>query len=61
VCEWFQPLLYLIQCGLCHVMSCECRQYLSVEDVTAILQHFKGEDIVSVPIGQEKMLDGIGV
>jgi hypothetical protein len=42
-------------------MSCECRQYLSVEDVTAILQHFKGEDIVSVPIGQEKMLDGIGV
>jgi hypothetical protein len=45
----------------CHVVSCECRQYLSVEDVTAILQHFKGEDIVSVPIGQEKMLDGIGV
>mmetsp|Transcript_4393 Transcript_4393/g.7492 ORF Transcript_4393/g.7492 Transcript_4393/m.7492 type:complete len:271 (-) Transcript_4393:741-1553(-) len=34
-------------------------EYLTVEEVTAVLQHFKGEDIVAVPIGPEKILDGI--
>ena len=38
-----------------------CREYLSVKDVTAILQHFKGIDIVAVPIGPDKILDGIGI
>lgn len=34
-------------------------EYLTVEEVTTVLQHFKGEDVVAVPIGPEKILDGI--
>jgi hypothetical protein len=36
------------------------RQYLHVDEITAILQHLKGQDVTVIPMGPEKMLDGIG-
>jgi hypothetical protein len=35
--------------------------YLSVEDVTRLLlRHLKGQRITAIPIGKDKILDGIG-
>lgn len=36
------------------------REYLTVQEVISILEHFKGTHIVTIPIGKEKMMDGIG-
>lgn len=33
--------------------------YMSVEEITKILEHYKGQDIVSIPLGKEKNMDGI--
>lgn len=36
-------------------------EYLTVEEVERLLTHLKGEHVVTVPIGKDKIFDGIGL